>query len=447
MTPGPVPASPAASPRRAIAAGLALSATAFLLGVPAADAARPWQAASESPALNRAANGQCSDGTGTAIPQTPKALTSLQSALSWESSRGEGVVVAVVDSGVDGKNPHLRGVLAGGVDLVGDNQGQSGYADHYGHGTAIAGAIAARSVEGSGLVGLAPQARILSVRVFAGTSDEAVKNGFGPSIARTAQGIRYAADHQAQVINVSLSTPVPDGQLRDAVRYAQSRGSLVVASSGNQNPESNSRMDASGGPATAVRYPAGFPGVVGVAAANDAGVADGASVHGSHVAVTAPGQQVLTSATQGIDCVYASEVPASSYATAYASAAAALVAAVHPDEKASSWAWRLETSAVRADPRKRDDVNGWGLIQPYEAITLVRGNGVPGPPDPLGSRQPAAAPPGGDAVVVPHGDPARQQMLEVAGYTVLGGLIVLGIVGTLAAGRRRRRNNDGVIQR
>lgn len=424
---------------------LVLATGALLLTSPGAMAAPALPMANPAPILVGSANGQCSVGQGTAIPQTPGALSSLQSALAWQSSQGEGVVVAVVDSGVDAGNPHLKGVLAGGVDLVGDNQGQSGYADQYGHGTAIAGAIAARSVDGSGVLGLAPKARILSVRVFAGTSDEAVKAGFGPSIAKTAKGIRYAAEQHAQIINVSLSTPVADPQLLEATRYAQSRGSLVVASGGNQKPESNGKLDGAG-PGDTARYPAGFPGVVGVAAANDSGVADDASVHGPHVAVTAPGRQVLTAATHGIDCVYASEAPASSYATAYVSAAAALVAAAHPGESPSSWAWRLETSAVRADPHRREDVNGWGLIQPYEAISVLHGTGLPGPPDPLNTAPAAAAPQAPDAVVVPHGDPARLQMLAVAGYTALGGLVVLGVVGTLGAGRRRRAA-DGALTR
>ncbi|MEO7123003.1 MAG: S8 family serine peptidase, partial [Lacisediminihabitans sp.] len=146
---------------------------------------------------------QCTLGTVAFSPNTPAALAVLQSADAWTHSTGAGVLVAVVDSGIDASNAHLKGVVIGGVNLVGDGENSQGLSDADGHGTAIAGEIAARLVPGSGVVGLAPEAKLLSVRVFRGTNDENVKAGFGPSADRLAEGIRYAADHGATIINAS----------------------------------------------------------------------------------------------------------------------------------------------------------------------------------------------------------------------------------------------------
>ena len=100
------------------------------------------------------------------------------------------MIVAIVDSGIDAANAHLKDAVIGGIDLVGDGTDSSGLNDLDGHGTAIAGLVAARSVPGSGVIGLAPDAQLLSVRVFRGTNEENVKAGFGPTVERLAQGIR-----------------------------------------------------------------------------------------------------------------------------------------------------------------------------------------------------------------------------------------------------------------
>jgi hypothetical protein len=361
----------------------------------------------------------------------------LQSAAAWPVTQGEGVVVAVVDSGVDAANPHLAGVLAGGTDLVGDGAGSAGYADTYGHGTAVAGEIAAQVVSGSGVQGLAPRARILSVRVFAGTDDQTIAAGHGPSISRLAEGIRYAADARAQVINASLSTAVDDPALRAAVAYATQRGSLVIASAGNRDSSLAVEKDQQDG----VRYPAGYPGALGVAATDLGGVVTDASIHGAHVALAAPGQEVLTTAAGGGDCVYAGEAPATSFATGYAAAAAALVAAAHPDETPAQWAYRLTASANRAHPGERDDVSGWGVVQPYEAMVLVPGPQTQGPENPFTGSAPAAGATAGGNVTVRRGDDAaaRQSaaatVIAVVAATLLGTIAVLGL---LAARRRRR---------
>ncbi|WP_052226742.1 S8 family serine peptidase [Microbacterium mangrovi] len=378
-------------------------------------------------------SGQCT--ASTRITQPPTALTELQSDLAWSVTRGAGVTVAVVDSGVDAANPHLTGAMAASVDLVPGG----GPADADGHGTAVAGIIAARRIPGSAVAGLAPGARILSVRVFAGTSDEQVKGGTGPSVDRLAAGIRTAADRHAQIINVSLSTAVHEPALDAAVNYATSRGSLVVASAGNRDASLAVDTTVRNG----ARYPAGSAGAVGVAATDAVGVVTDATIHGPHVALSAPGQNVATTSSAGGDCVYATDHPAASFATAYVSAAAALVASAHPDETPAQWAYRLEATAVRADPDQRDDVSGWGSVQPYEAIALVPGPSVRGPVSPFDANAAAPLPPAGQPTVTvahePRMDAAAIQGLVVAGTVAAVLLVVIGTLGVL---RRRRGAAD-----
>ena len=404
----------------AVAAGIAVAPS--LLPMPAQAAPRA------------AADTECT--AATRIPDPVGALSVLQSELAWTITRGAGVVVAVVDSGVNAANPHLVDAMAGGVDLAGDGAGAAGYTDLFGNGTTIAGQIAARRIDGSGVQGLAPDARILSVRVFAGSSDTEVKAGTGPSAQRLADGIRYAADAHAEIITVSLSTGVNDPVLADAVAYASTRGSLVVASAGNRNSMLALEEDSDDG----ARYPAGDDGALGVAAVGDGGLVTDDSIHGPHVGVSAPGQNVLSTSAAGGDCAFAGDTPDAGYATAYASAAAALVASAHPDETPAQWAYRLEATAVRADPDARDDVSGWGLVQPYEAIVLAPGPGIRGPASPFPGADAATRPVAPDTSVrIESVPPANAAALTWGAVAAIVTAVALGTIGTLGVLLRRRR--------
>ncbi|MFG6444374.1 S8 family serine peptidase [Microbacterium sp. P07] len=412
-------------------------ATAGMLGIVLAFSATPAALAaptSVSP-VRSAVSEQCT--AATRIEQAPPALDSLQTEAAWSVTRGAGVTVAVVDSGVSTSNPHLSAAVTGGINLVPDGTDATGSADLYGHGTAIAGQIAARRIDGSGVVGLAPDARILPVRVFAGVDDEQVEAGFGPSTVRIAEGIRAATDLGAQIINVSMSTATPDQALADAVSYATERGSLVIGSSGNR--DSTLAVEENDG--DGARYPAGYAGALGVAASDLSGSPTDASIHGPHVALAAPGEQIVTSSAAGGDCAYAADVPATSYAAGYVSAAAALVAAAYPGETPAQWAYRLQATAVRPDPDARDDETGWGIVQPYDALTLTPGSGIRGPTSPFLDAPPPAA---GDAAVAPIAvvdDPgADAAAIRIAMITGLGALVVLGAVGALSVLVTRRRS-------
>jgi membrane-anchored mycosin MYCP len=390
-----------------------------------------------APAPARAADAQCTPGTVQLTLDTPSALTTLDATSVWAHATGSGVLVAVVDSGIDAGNPHLAGVVVGGINLVPDGATANGETDSDGHGTAIAGEIAARRIPGSGVVGLAPDAHLLSVRVFRGTDDQSVKAGVGPTVARLSAGIVYAAEHGAQIINVSLSDYATDSGLASAVSFAAAHGSLVVASAGNRA----TTTDKSNG----LRYPAADPGAIGVAATNSSGVVTNDSIHGRQVAVAAPGANILTSATGAGDCLYAATTPATSFSTGYVSAAAALVAQAYPTESPAEWAYRLEATAARARLDQRDDDAGWGVIQPLAAVTLVPSSATRGPKSPFADTADSAVVPSLVSVTPRQTQSAREASTEVLGIAAVAAVTLLGTLGAVIVLRRRRRAPQGLL--
>jgi membrane-anchored mycosin MYCP len=411
------------TPRRVAALTVAAG---IVCGVATAAApATPFVAAPSAVAA-----GECEPGNVNYTTQTPPAFDLLQPDLAWGRATGEGILVAVVDSGIDAGNAHLSPAIAGGIDLVGDGERADGLSDLDGHGTAIAGIIAAAEVPGSGVRGLAPDAQLFSVRVFRGRDDDSVKAGFGPTVERLAAGIRAAADQGAQIINVSLSDVPDSGALHDAVAYAHDRGSLVVASAGNRTTSASTED----GP----RYPAAYPEALAVAASDATGQATDASVHGPHVEVALPGQNVLTSATGAGDCMYAGDTPSSSFATAYASAAAALVAQAHPGDGPDGWQYRLMASATRADPDHRDDALGWGVVQPYDAISLLPAADTRGPESPFFDTSDSAVRPASTAVEPDHGPSPFEATRDALLVTAILAVAALGTLGAVLVLRRRR---------
>jgi membrane-anchored mycosin MYCP len=376
-----------------------------------------------------AAGDDCAPGNPQFTLDRPSALGLLQADRAWERGTGAGVLVAVVDSGIDASNEHLRDAVVGGRDFVFDGEDATGRTDVNGHGTAIAGQIAAREISQSGVVGLAPAVDLLSVRVFRGEDQQSVDAGFGPTTARMAEGIRYAADSRAAIINVSMSDFGPSPDLEAAVAYAESRGSLVVASAGNRNTTEN----VSDGP----RYPAAYPGALAVSATDVRGLVTDDSIHGPHVEVAAPGSQILTTATGAGDCLYAAEAPSSSFATAYASGAAALVAAAHPAETPAQWQYRLMATGVRSNPDARDDSAGWGIVQPFDAVNLVAGAGTRGPASPSGAEGGVIVP-RTTSVTPDHTESPFLVTQEATMVVIVSALTLVGTIAIIIVFRRRR---------
>ncbi|MEO5711420.1 MAG: S8 family serine peptidase [Nocardioidaceae bacterium] len=356
--------------RRAAAVGSAalVGLVALPLGTPAAGAVEPPK---------------CEVGKTQYVDDSSYAIASIGVPQAWSLSTGQGVTVAVVDSGVDPGNAHLQGAMVPGASFVPGPPTE----DILGHGTGVAGIIAARYVNGSALIGAAPSARIMPVRVF---QDEDTSGSqavaYPPDTGRMAEGIAWAVRHGADVINVSMSTRPSDDaipELRAALELARRRDVVVVASGGNQTEDSSF---------TQVRYPAGGPGVIGVAATNLSGDVDNWSIHGAQNDVSAPGANVLISYHANGDCLAGQDHAYTSWSAGFVSGLAAQLRQRFPKESADQIAYRITASADRPRMSERDDVQGWGEIRPYVALTMSLDPNRSGPPLPGARSTPPAAP-------------------------------------------------------
>ncbi|HEY2903415.1 MAG TPA: S8 family serine peptidase [Polyangia bacterium] len=187
---------------------------------------------------------------------------------AWKLGQGKGVVVAVIDTGVSRVGDLSETTFAPGFNFIANNPNAD---DDHGHGTHVAGTIAQSTNNGRGVAGVAFGATIMPIKVLSA-------RGSG-SMAGIAQGIRWAADHGAQVINMSLGGPIPVGTIGSAVKYARAHGVTVVAAAGN---------DGSG----RVSYPARYPGVIAVAATQFDETTTFYSNWGKEIDIAAPGGNV-----------------------------------------------------------------------------------------------------------------------------------------------------------
>jgi type VII secretion-associated serine protease mycosin len=256
---------------------------------------------------------------------------------------GRGVTVAVVDTGVDASHPDLQHAVLPGIDLV--DAGGDGRTDPNGHGTHVAGIIAG-AADGAGMEGLAPDVRILPVRVLGrdGSGDDAV----------IAAGILWALRNGAQVINLSLGGIERDPLLADAVDRAVSAGVVVVAAAGNS------------GASGEVMYPAAHPTVLAVAATGPDDKTSLFSTRGDYVDLAAPGSMILSSYPGG---QYRYE-SGTSMAAPFVSAAAAVL--LERSLTASESVARLLASAHDIDDPGTDRASGNGIVDPYAAATTGR---------------------------------------------------------------------------
>lgn len=250
---------------------------------------------------------------------------------AWTQSGGAGVTVAVLDSGVQIDHPDLAAniwtnpgeVPANGVDDDGNGfvddvhgastlTGDGDVTDAGGHGTAIAGLIAARKGNGIGITGLAPEARIMPVKVMGA--------GAGGDLGSLSRGIRYAAAMGAKVISVSINSPYDSPLLTEALAFADSRGATVVASAGNAGTDIDAR------PSYPVSLPS--PAILGVAATSEDGDLLATSNYGRRsVDLAAPGSMLMSTALRGGYAV----VGGTSMAVPYVSGSLALLASRRPD--------------------------------------------------------------------------------------------------------------------
>jgi membrane-anchored mycosin MYCP len=269
----------------------------------------------------------------------------------WPLTEGAGVTVGVLDSGVQASVPDLRGVVLPGGDMTGaGTNGETDLGSGAGHGTGIAALIAGQGY-GPGIVGLAPESRILPVTTNTGT----VSSVNTPELA--AAGIRFAVEHGAQVINMSIgyataSARACDPGLQDAVAFALEHNVVLVASAGDTNKFS--------GPAE----PASCAGVLAVSGVEPGGSLWRDSTREPYVGIAAPGDQAGWTGKDGR--IYIGS--GTSGASALVAAAAALIRSRYP-----SMAWykvdeRLIATSIPAGSPVPNDGYGYGILDLARAV-------------------------------------------------------------------------------
>nr|WP_238419455.1 S8 family serine peptidase [Streptomyces taklimakanensis] len=308
-------------------------------------------------------------------------LDAMRAEEMWKVSTGEGIKVAVIDSGVNASTDALRGQVLPGEDMT-DAPGEA-TDDYSGHGTDMAEIIAGTGRNGS-IRGLAPGAKIIPYRIpLEGLGHEIKADGY-------VKAIRAAADSDAKIINMSFSGPYYDAAGAEAVEYAIGKGKLLFAGVGNDAEKGNKQQ-----------YPASYVGVVGVGATDRQGEVTEFSQHGLNVDLSAPGVDVPGWCDERFE-EYCPDGAGTSVATAIASASAALIWAEHPDWTANQVLRVLVDTAGRKDGKKgvSSVYIGYGAVRPR--IHLLEGKGDPGDPNenPIEATEPtpsaSASPPQGE---------------------------------------------------
>ncbi|MEU6300198.1 type VII secretion-associated serine protease mycosin [Streptomyces erythrochromogenes] len=409
----------------------ALLTTAFALTLATAGGVAADTAGTSVPhppyALRLDGAGECTFPMKKQIEDRPWALQRLLLDELWAQTKGKdksgaSVRVAVIDTGVDRANPQLSGALdvGAGKDLV-DPKGGDGTTDTVGHGTKVAGLIAARPQAGTGFVGLAPDATVIPIRQ---------NDGQGKGNALTlSQAIDHAVAKGAQVINISQDTDAQlsaDSELGKSVQKAVAADIVVVASAGNDGTSGQKRKT----------YPAAFPGVLAVGASDRNNERAAFSQPGDFIGVAAPGVDMVSTVPGFGQCID----NGTSFSAPYVAGVAALLRAEHRDWSAQQIVWQIQNTAERS-VKGRDDYVGWGVVDPVRALSQ--------------DQQPPKAPvpdPGPPPATAPQAAPLRltetaQERQERYGTYALGiGAVLIAVIAGTATVVRDARNRRRRLQ-
>ncbi|MDB5099005.1 MAG: peptidase [Cyanobacteria bacterium RYN_339] len=250
------------------------------------------------------------------------------------------VIVAIIDTGLDVNHPAIKGRVVSPYNVIDHN---TDVTDEEGHGTHVAGIIAgARGLNADSEGGVAPNVKIMPIKA-------AGKNG-GFRASNVAEGIRYAADHGAKVINMSLGGPLWMPYVQDAIKYAESKGVVVVCAMGNSGKQS-------------AAYPARFDGVLAVASSKD-GKRSKFSNYGDRTDVTAPGEHIISSVPGG----KYGDKSGTSMASPYVAGAVALVMAQHPDWTPAQVRDWMDRAVNDVGPTGWDKDTGYGEVNLFKAV-------------------------------------------------------------------------------
>ncbi|MFJ4820605.1 type VII secretion-associated serine protease mycosin [Streptomyces sp. NPDC088801] len=354
----------------------------------------------------------------------------------WSQSTGKGMRVAVIDTGVDVTNPQLtdavdaksgRNFLPKNIE---DDDGnpiergkENGTTDTVGHGTKVAGIIAARPAKGTGFVGLAPDATIIPIQ-----QNDAEGNG---DVGTLTDAIRYAVQAGADVINISQDTTKPmtsTSDLKLAIDQALNKGIVIVASAGNDGLGGNVKET----------YPASYEGVLAVAASDRNNERASFSQSGEFVGVAAPGVDMISTVPKGGHC----SDNGTSFSAPYVAGLAALIKAKHRDWTARQIVAQIEQTAERTTAG-HDRLVGWGVVDPVRALTQDE-HPIESPDPQAGLGKPEAPTPARFQI----GETAEERNARLATYVAVGAVVlVAGMGGTAVAlrdaRRRHRRRGEG----
>ncbi|MFD7916670.1 type VII secretion-associated serine protease mycosin [Streptomyces sp. NPDC059752] len=364
--------------------------------------------------------GECTFPMKKQIEDRPWSLQRLLLDELWAQTKGKdksgnSVRVAVIDTGVDRANPQLSAAIdtGAGKDFV-DPKGGDGTVDTIGHGTKVAGLIAARPQQGTGFVGLAPDSTIIPIRQNDG-------QGKGTA-ANLSQAIDHAVAKGAQVINISQDTEAQlsvDSDLGKSVQKAVAANVVVVASAGNDGLSGQKRKT----------YPAAFPGVLAVGSSDRNNERAGFSQPGDFIGVAAPGVDMVSTVPGFGQCID----NGTSFSAPYVAGVAALLRAKHPDWSAQQIIWQIQNTAERA-VNGRDDYVGWGVVDPVRALS--HDQQAPKAPVPDPGPPPATAP---EAAPLRLTETAQEREERFGTYALgIGAILIAVIAGTATVVRDAR---------
>ncbi|MFB6561154.1 MULTISPECIES: type VII secretion-associated serine protease mycosin [unclassified Streptomyces] len=371
-------------------------------------------------ALHLDGAGECTFPMKQQIEDRPWSLQRLLLDELWAQTKGKdksgnSVRVAVIDTGVDRANPQLSAAIdtGAGKDYV-DPKGGDGTVDTIGHGTKVAGLIAARPQQGTGFVGLAPESTIIPIRQNDG-------QGKGTA-ANLSQAIDHAVAKGAQVINISQDTEAQlsvDSDLGKSVQKAVAANVVVVASAGNDGLSGQKRKT----------YPAAFPGVLAVGSSDRNNERAGFSQPGDFIGVAAPGVDMVSTVPGFGQCID----NGTSFSAPYVAGVAALLRAKHADWSAQQIIWQIQNTAERA-VNGRDDYVGWGVVDPVRALS--HDQQAPKAPVPDPGPPPATAP---EAAPLRLTETAQEREERFGTYALgIGAILIAVIAGTATVVRDAR---------
>jgi membrane-anchored mycosin MYCP len=385
---------------------------------------------------------------------------------AWEVSKGSGVKVAVIDSGVDAKHPDLKGAVVGGYDASGSGQpdGQKIVGSKTEHGTLVATMLAGRghqpadataspspgpaALPPDGIVGVAPEAQILSVSTWLGSTNPSGKSDQD----QIPEAVRWAVDNGARVINISLGSTTPQWpQSWDAAfLYAEQKDVVIVAAAGNRV-----------GGNIQVGAPATIPGVLTVAGLDRKGTASvDASSQGISIGVAAPAENLLGGVPGGS---YA-EWQGTSGSTPIVAGVAALIRSKWPEMSAKQVINRIVSTAKDAGAPGKDPLYGFGVLNAEAALKdnvpeasanplgsiaewiRVHRRGNLATPPPLPTAEVPSAVATLPEATVPAAEPPSQRDSALAAAVVIGfGLLFVAIIAAAVVQLRRAARSPGEL--